>query len=835
MAPGGRDDRRHARRRRAGAGLRGHCRQRPERLRAPLQRQPPRPRRRRSGADRLRSRVQPLLRRRLPDLAGGWSVRPAPARGVRGGPGGSGGRLRRVQAGRQPAAGAAGRGPGPARARLPRPAAPRHRSLAGDGHPRRRRLGGRVPARDGVHGRTRRLPAGGGDRRADRRRRTDHRGRLRDPHRRHPAANRGPRAAAAVKRAARRSWPAAFAGLLAGAAGPTLLQGALRLPLAAPAFAAEVLALCAAGGLVLGLLAWPPVWLLARVRVPAQPPRAATAFWIGWAFGLAPLTHNLLFLDGGGPVLRLAAVLLPVLVVGAAAPRLGELLPPPPAGVWAVLGLAVLAWPAGRLLLPGRDAGPGPELPPPPAAAAPTVDPDHPDVILISIDTLRADALFDPEADLPNFDRLRTEGAWAPFALSSSNQTLPAHVGLLTGTTAEEHGVRDNRGALPAGLPLLAERFRERGWRTAGVVSNGLLRGAAGFARGFEAYDDQAVAHAGAARLLVRRTRLHTPLGWLLPERLLRSLLGATLLRDLAEQERAAVERGPGERVTERGLAFLRRARADRRPLFLFLHYMDPHTPYGAPPPFGGRHTAALALPGRYRLDRFGRAPLELTTAVERDLQSGDPAVVRDALAALDFLRAMYREEVEFVDHCLGRILAEVETGGRPTLLAVTGDHGEQFGEHGLTEHADSLYEPLLRVPCLLWGSGVIRGELPPPRLADLAAVLLAPGRLPPAADFHFARDDRRLAVRVGARKWIVELRPGSPPRHLGLYDLAADPDEEHDLGRSAVPAELEQAVLDFAAAEAARVSMGASSPDPEQSALLHEMGYAGGTENGDG
>ncbi len=640
-----------------------------------------------------------------------------------------------------------------------------------------------------------------------------------------------------------RSWGGAFVRVLAGAVALGLVQGLLRLPFDAEVFGAEVLGACVAGALLAGLLVWPPVVLLAKLRQPAQAPRNGTAFWIGWGVGLGPLTHNFLFLDGGPLLPRLAVITIVPALLFLAAPRLGERLDPPRRLVQALLLAAAFAYPAGLLLFPGHpDLGPR-GLPPaaipdpadPAAVAADAalhLGPDRPDVYLISVDTLRADAILDPAAATPTLDRLRAEGAWAPYALSSSNQTLPGHVGMLTGTGAAAHGVRSNIGLLPPELPLLSESFRDRGYRTAGFVSNGLLRAAAGFGRGWELYDDTAVAHAGSARLFLDRIDRHTVLGWLLPQPLLRVLIGGTVLRDFAALERDSATRGSGARITERALLGLEQLFASPRPAFVFVHYMDPHTPYGAPAPFRGRHTDGLELPARYALDRFGRAGIDLTAAIERDLASAAPADREAAAAGAAYLAALYREEVEFVDHNLGRLLARIEAGGRPSVLLFTSDHGEHFGEHGLMEHANSLYDPLLRVPFVLWGSGVAPRELPPAHLADVPALLLSLGRAAPAtAPLHLARDESRLAIRDGALKWRARLRPGADAAsHAGLHDLAADPGERADLGEAALTAPLRTGAADFAAQERVRAAEQAEL-DAEQLSLLRMMGYLDGGE----
>ncbi|MDP6962569.1 MAG: alkaline phosphatase family protein, partial [Planctomycetota bacterium] len=124
-----------------------------------------------------------------------------------------------------------------------------------------------------------------------------------------------------------------------------------------------------------------------------------------------------------------------------------------------------------------------------------------PDVILISIDTLRADAIFsnqDLGLELPTLAKLRKESMWADYALSSSNQTLPGHLGMLSGLSATSHGVRSNRDLPDPSIPLAAELFAIKGYQTAAVISNALLSSATGMHRGFSHFSDEPI---GLARM----------------------------------------------------------------------------------------------------------------------------------------------------------------------------------------------------------------------------------------------------------------------------------------------------------------------------------------------
>ena len=623
-----------------------------------------------------------------------------------------------------------------------------------------------------------------------------------------------------------RKWTSAFWALLTGSVAVGLLQGLLRLPLPGTIFGRELLVLCVVGSALAALLSWPPVWLLARLRRPPQPPRTASAFWIGWGVGLAPLAANIL--GTGFHFLALACGG----VVCLAAPAIGALLAPGRPLRSALLFLGCAAWPVGAVVFgpPPLRFGPA-ELPAVDGEPALRVAGDAKDVILVSIDTLRADVLDGPRSrDLRTLQRLKREGR-SGRARSSSNQTLPGHVGMLTGTSALQHGVRSNRGMLPARLTLVSQTFREAGWSTVGVVSNGLLRGSAGFSRGFDLYDDDTVAHAGAFRAFLGAARRGTWLGWMLPEGGIRSVVTRGLLPRAARELQAVNGAGSGGRVRDRALGYLHELTQRPQPYFLFLHFMDPHTPYGAPQGFRGRYSDALApFPSRYDRDeeRFAEATL---AAVSEGLRNGEA----EAALAVDHLRARYDEEVAFVDHCLGEILSAVEAAGRPTVVLVTSDHGEHFGEHELLEHANSLFEPLVQVPFLLWGAGIEAGALPALDLARVPAILTASAkalRIPELEEGDavvWSWDEDAAAVWQQSRKWLFRWPADAPaPLHEAFFDLRRDPREEASLGETGLPPDLRR-LVEEQWAKRARPEQGDATPEHE--AILEALGYAGGDD----
>src|SRR5262245_5207431 len=172
-------------------------------------------------------------------------------------------------------------------------------------------------------------------------------------------------------------------------------------------------------------------------------------------------------------------------------------------------------------------------------------------VILISIDTLRADhlpAYGYTKIRTPNIDALAAEGVVFEHAWSHAPQTLPAHASILSGQLPYETGVRDNVGfTVKPGQWLLQRALAARGWPTGGFVSAFVMRGATGIGQGFETYDSE-------------------------------------MPPTSTERSIGQVQRG-GEQtlaVAERWLE----ARDRSKPFFLFFHIYEPHKPYAPPQRF---------------------------------------------------------------------------------------------------------------------------------------------------------------------------------------------------------------------------------------------------------
>jgi len=366
-------------------------------------------------------------------------------------------------------------------------------------------------------------------------------------------------------------------------------------------------------------------------------------------------------------------------------------------------------------------------------ATAPAVPPftpeadasGHPDVLLISVDTLRADTILEDGVPTPHIDALRARSMQAPYGHATTPSTLPSHVSMMLGVTPLTHGTYSNLGVMPKlGFPTLAETFQEAGYRTVGTAANGLLHAYTGFDRGFEVLVNVAPnpARADSPKKVSASGRRMTWYSVVLSD--MKSL---ALSKWLASR-RLPVEAGNvieddgifAPDVRDLALRNLDQLYAEQTPFFYFLHFMAPHTPYGATPEFRGKLTADTVVPERYR--EFAQGTTQFANLVMSDVRSGHP----DGPAGMQYLHDLYREEVMMVDSMLGEVFARIEESGRDTVILFTSDHGEHFGENDSIMHGNTVFAPVMRVPFFLAGPGIEPGTFArTPDLIDIPITLL--------------------------------------------------------------------------------------------------------------
>jgi arylsulfatase A-like enzyme len=406
--------------------------------------------------------------------------------------------------------------------------------------------------------------------------------------------------------------------------------------------------------------------------------------------------------------------------------------------------------------------------------------PTRPNILLVVLDSLRRDHLplyGYPRATTPHLERLASRLAVYEQAVADGAWTPPSVASLFTGLCGPEHEAEASC-TLPPGPPTLAEGLARAGYHAAGFTTNPVTCAAAGFARGFSHY---ASFRWGGGRG--------------------RALRGISKPLNL-------VDKGGATATT----ALLDHLRACPRPFFGFLHLNETHSPYGAVHPYTRRFLspgtslprALLTAQRAHRAYRFATRAREADYAVLRDLYDG---------------------QIAYVDALVQRLWEGLEAAGElgRTVVAVTSDHGELFGEHGLLGHTFGVQEGLVRIPLLLHAPGVLkpgqrmRGQV---QLRDLGASLAAlggagglaesaAGRVDVFAaagegDGHAATFSERLKVR---EDWMARKRRAQPGFDFGrhdvevhavregvlkltrnargetaLYDTAADPAEQRDL-----------------------------------------------------
>lgn len=376
-----------------------------------------------------------------------------------------------------------------------------------------------------------------------------------------------------------------------------------------------------------------------------------------------------------------------------------------------------------------------------------------PPIILITLDTVRADSLGvygAGEGATPALDEFSRGADRYETCISSAPWTMPTHASLLTGLYPFEHGAHsflpeegaqvDNVFGLNDRFETLGEALASRGYRTGAMVANtGYLRPMLGLEQGFADWNCERTVAAG---------------------------------------------------VNQRGLEWLDEDAGGVRPTFLFLNYMDAHRPYA---------TGARSDRPRKKLDQL------IDAVMVQGAQNPELAAE---------VRSLQQKAVTRLDAKLGELFAALKERGLydRSMIIVTADHGEAFGEHGVVEHSKDVYDELVRVPLLIKRPGQTEGHVVSTRASSvhvpgLIAQALAGTdaetmanvfpRLPNRAtgvvlaENYFSRnkDLRKFGERFRRRRYAyyegdLKLIAGSDDS-IELYDLKADPSETKNLAEA--------------------------------------------------
>jgi arylsulfatase A-like enzyme len=476
-------------------------------------------------------------------------------------------------------------------------------------------------------------------------------------------------------------------------------------------------------------------------------------------------------------------------------------------------------------------------------AAGPRPPAGSPNVLLIVLDTVRADhlGLYGYGRDTtPNLARWAKSGVWFGRASSPAPWTLPSHASMLTGRWPHELSASHLR-PLDATHPTLAEHLASRGYATAGFVANLHYTAAdSGLGRGFARYEDfrttpaevLAITRLGDRLKELARGALSGARGLLArpgaDDRPAAAIVGAGAAADAGRQAGASLKglarsllggsgrRKDAELINGQLLDWLATRPDPDRPFFAFLNYYDAHDPYIVPDGYDKHFGPRPEGPADEQL-------LQTWWDVDKaKLSPRDVELARDG----------YDDCIGYLDDQLGRLFDELRRRGvlEDTIVIVTADHGEAFGEHEIFGHGASLYRPEEHVPLVTFGPGVPAGRevAAPVSPRDLSATIvdligLGAGSPLPGSSLRAcwsaegapadcagpilmevggAAPKPMNGIRSPASRGplsglvdgdLVYIRNGGDGREE-LYDLATDPGERRDLaGDPARKADLER------------------------------------------
>lgn len=266
------------------------------------------------------------------------------------------------------------------------------------------------------------------------------------------------------------------------------------------------------------------------------------------------------------------------------------------------------------------------------ATCSPPAAPSRPDIVVYLCDTLRADHLgaygYERETS-PNIDRLAADSIVFERALAPSSWTKASTASLLTGLYPTQHNANDRDSRLPGGIKLLSERLQELGYHTIGIITNPFVSNTFGFKKGYDEFE----------------------------------FIGRAVAEELIVRVNAALD-----------------ARPKDKPLFLYVHSIDPHSPYSPPAPHKQAFTKTPSI----------GVPDSLSPA----------STVKQLRAVID----SYDSEILYHDLSFGELVDRLKSDGiyDDCMFWLVSDHGDEFAEHGRGGHGRQLFDESLHIPMIL-------------------------------------------------------------------------------------------------------------------------------------
>lgn len=369
-----------------------------------------------------------------------------------------------------------------------------------------------------------------------------------------------------------------------------------------------------------------------------------------------------------------------------------------------------------------------------------------PSVILISVDTLRPDHLgcygYEHKTS-PSVDAFAGESMLFSRCFAQAPTTRPSCGTIVSGYYPHELKIFDNSDNLPPPVVTVAERLRDEGYRTIGVVSNFVLRRGGGFEQGFDYYDDK--------------------------------MDDLELVRGIPERI--------AEKTTDMAISLLRLHHRNR--FFLWIHYQDPHGPYTPRPPFDTMFAGGSD----------GDRELSINETVSG--MGGIPSYqALDGIRSYNHYVARYDGEIRYFDEHFGRLVGELKALDLydNTLIIFTADHGEGMGEHDYYfAHGEYVYNSLVHVPLLIRHGAKeagIRDDFA--QLADIVPTILGAAGITTNGTLHGSDllkgspGGRPILSEMPGKYSIIEdglkLVHHTEANEYFLFDIGSDPGEKNNL-----------------------------------------------------
>ncbi|MBA7515597.1 hypothetical protein ES705_07639 [subsurface metagenome] len=389
-----------------------------------------------------------------------------------------------------------------------------------------------------------------------------------------------------------------------------------------------------------------------------------------------------------------------------------------------------------------------------------------PNIILISIDALRADHLSCygyHRNTSPNIDRLASQGVLFKNAFSQATWTIPSHTSIFLSQYVWRHKVDNPDKRLGNSFTTLAEILKDRNYTTLAFVGGGYLSPRYGFNQGFEIYDDGSPRRRGYHEISSCINKL---LSWL--------------------------------------------GSIKSRKFFLFIHTYDVHGPYNSPLPYFDLYPKGRCE-GKHLRTSKGIIPWELVAS-------------KLTIEEIDYIMAVYDGGINYVDDQLGKLFRKLDQLGiyDNTIIIITADHGEGFNEHGSLNHGYKPYIELVHVPLIMKGPGIPRNRiyenfvqhidivptileiLNIPQREEIQGRGILPLRNNCEIEEHFTTyswggSGAQGPVSLRTRQWTYIMNHNRPDE---LYDRINDPKEQNNIikKRPLIAQELKEELKDFIA-----------------------------------